>query len=257
MSLVPLRLQGLDFGFTEKPLFRGLSLTLGAENPTVILGPSGCGKTTLLRLMAGLLKPRAGEIRLGPELSPGAEEAELSPGAGAAVSFVFQEPRLLPWYRVLENVSLPLRRLLGREAAEARARHFLRLVSLEDKLRAYPGELSGGQQQRVSMARAFAYPAPLVLLDEPFQSLDIPLRLELMDLLLDLLRGEQRRAVAVTHDPREALYLGERVLVLAQPPGGIVLDEVVPLRREDRRFGSPAPGGLEARLLTGLGAKTL
>jgi NitT/TauT family transport system ATP-binding protein len=248
MSLPPLSLHRLLFGFTEKPLFEGLSLTLGAENPTVILGPSGCGKTTLLRLMAGLLKPRSGEIRLG--LSPG----ESPPGA-FPVSFVFQEPRLLPWYRVLENVMLPLNRSLGREEAEARARHFLGLVSLEDKIRAYPRELSGGQQQRVSMARAFAYPAPLILLDEPFQSLDIPLRLELMDLLLDLLSRERRRAVAVTHDPREALYLGERVLVLARPPGGIVLDKAVPPRSR-KGFPPIGLGGLEAALLGSLARST-
>ena len=106
MSLPPLSLHRLDFSFSGKPLFEGLSLTLGEENPTAILGPSGCGKTTLLRLMAGLLKPRSGEIRLG--LSPG----EGPPGA-FPVSFVFQEPRLLPWYRVLENVTLPLNRSLG------------------------------------------------------------------------------------------------------------------------------------------------
>ncbi|MDR3161274.1 MAG: ATP-binding cassette domain-containing protein [Spirochaetaceae bacterium] len=237
MSLSPLVLQGLCFGFTEKPLFRDLSLTLGEENPTVILGPSGCGKTTLLRLMAGLLPAPPAPPLLGP------------PGAAA---FVFQEPRLLPWYRVLENVTLPLNRTLGKKEAESRARHFLSLVSLDDKLRAYPGELSGGQQQRVSMARAFAYGAPLILLDEPFQSLDIPLRLELMDLLLELLRRRQRRAVMVTHDPREALYLGERVLVLAQPPGGIILDETVSLPRKDRTYGSPALAGLEGALLKAL-----
>jgi NitT/TauT family transport system ATP-binding protein len=242
VSLSPLSLHRLGFGFTGKPLFEGLSLSLGEENPTVILGPSGCGKTTLLRLMAGLLKPRSGKIRLGPDAVP--------PGA-FPVSFVFQEPRLLPWYRVLENVMLPLNRPLGREAAEARARHFLGLVSLGDKLRAFPRELSGGQQQRVSMARAFAHPAPLILLDEPFQSLDIPLRLELMDLLLDLLRREQRRAVAVTHDPREALWLGERVLVLGRPPVGVVLDQAVP-RREERSCGSPGLGALEAALLKAL-----
>ena len=232
MSLSPLSLHRLGFDFSGKPLFEGLSLTLGEENPTVILGPSGCCKTTLLRLMASLLKPRSGEIRFwrslpateGPSIAgAGAlstadlfdadQRSEESPrgaspplpameGPAPPVSFVFQEPRLLPWYLVLENVMLPLNRSLGREEAESRARHFLGLVSLDDKLRSYPRELSGGQQQRVSMARAFAHPATLILLDEPFQSLDIPLRLELMDLLLDLLHREQRRAVAVTHDPR-------------------------------------------------------
>jgi NitT/TauT family transport system ATP-binding protein len=102
------------------------------------------------------------------------------------------------------------------------------------------------------MARAFAYPGPLILLDEPFQSLDIPLRLELMDTLLGLISREKRRALAVTHDPREAIYLGERILVLTHPPGGIVLDEKISLSREERSYGSPAQGKLERTLVKAL-----
>jgi NitT/TauT family transport system ATP-binding protein len=232
-----LSLENISFSFTENPLFENISLNLDEGNPVVLLGPSGCGKTTLLRLIAGLLKPRSGEIRFR------------NPGKTGEVSFIFQEPRLLPWYTVLKNVMIPIEGLLGKAEAENRARYFLKMVFLEDKTGAYPDELSGGERQRVSMARAFAYPGPLILLDEPFQSLDIPLRLELMDILLELIQKEERRAIAVTHDPREAVYLGERILVLARSPGGIILDKKITLSRAERAYGSPAHGKLQRILL--------
>ncbi|GHV79472.1 aliphatic sulfonates import ATP-binding protein SsuB 1 [Spirochaetia bacterium] len=234
-------IRNLSFAFAGKPLFKDLSLDLGDEGPTVILGASGCGKTTLLRLMAGLLPPDP----------PGAIDRD------GDVSFVFQESRLLPWYTVLENVSLPIERTMGKAAASdfsprERAMHFLRLVSLEEKAGAYPAELSGGQAQRASFARAFAFPAPIILLDEPFQSLDIPLRIQLMDMVLSLLSAdigpaEKRLAVVVSHDPREAVYLGRRILVLGA--AGIVFDQTVNLTEEERAYGSPANALLEKKLL--------
>jgi NitT/TauT family transport system ATP-binding protein len=163
-------------------------------------------------------------------------------------AFVFQEPRLLPWLTVLENVSLPIRRLAG-SGARSRARYFLELVSLGGRLDAYPGELSGGQRQRVSIARAFAYPAPAVFMDEPFQSLDIPLRIELMEATLGLLEREPRLLIAVTHDPREAVRLGKRILILGHYPGGIVFDEISALSGEERSYGAPDHSLLEGRLL--------
>jgi NitT/TauT family transport system ATP-binding protein len=230
-------ISGVDFSFPGGgPVFHNFSLELGAESPALILGPSGCGKTTLLRLIAGLLKPQAGEIQARGELS-----------------MVFQEPRLLPWKTALENVSLPLVERMGKPAAEERARHFLRMVSLEDKAAALPGELSGGQRQRVNLARAFAFPGEILLMDEPFQSLDIPLRIALMDLSLSLLAEFPRLALMVSHDPREAVYMGKRILVLGESPRGLVHDGAVNLERPDRSYGSAAQGKLEQQLLALLG----
>jgi NitT/TauT family transport system ATP-binding protein len=240
-------LQNCSFSYRNNrntiPVFKKLSLVLGsgtaAESPVVILGPSGSGKTTLLRLMAGLLTPA------------------ISDDANAVVTtlpgpFVFQESRLIPWLTALENVYLPLKRTMVKAEGEKRAGRFLELVSLGDKAGARPDELSGGERQRVSIARAFAYPAPVIYLDEPFQSLDIPLRLELLEMTRYLIEGEGRFAVVVTHDPREAVYLGHRIIVLGKDAGNIVFDEPVDFSREDRALGTKAQSRLEARLLEAL-----
>ncbi|GHU87059.1 aliphatic sulfonates import ATP-binding protein SsuB 1 [Spirochaetia bacterium] len=251
--LSSISIKNLSFSFSEKPLFKNLNLELGNDtqpgpmgkgspldgpkwddSPTVILGPSGCGKTTLLRLIAGLLKPHDGSITAANWRN---------------TSFVFQEPRLLPWKTVLQNVMLPIVGLMGKTEAENRARHFLDLVSLGDKEAALPSELSGGQQQRAGMARAFAYPGQIILMDEPFQSLDIPLRIQLMDLTNRLLHEFPRLAVIVTHDPREAVYMGNRIIVLGNPPSGIIFDEKVTLPQNERRYGSAASAEIEERLI--------
>jgi ABC-type nitrate/sulfonate/bicarbonate transport system ATPase subunit len=145
----------------------------------------------------------------------------------------------------LKNVSLPIEKELGEREARARARHFLSLVSLEGKEDAYPRRLSGGEAQRVSMARAFAWPAPALFMDEPFQSLDIPLRISLMDLTLSLLEkddyaGKKRFLITVTHDPREAAYMGGRIIILGKAGGGIAVDRVIDIPPDDRAWGSAA-----------------
>jgi NitT/TauT family transport system ATP-binding protein len=233
--------KNLSFAYGEKPLFENLTLNIGGENPgffltenpLVFLGPSGCGKTTLLKLLAGLLRPDGGVLE-GTE--------------AAGCSFVFQEPRLLPWKTVLANVMLPAEPVLGKAEAEERARHFLRQVSLEDQASSYPAELSGGQKQRASFARAFTFPGSILLLDEPFQSLDIPLRIQLMDLTRSLLEESPRLALVVTHDPREAVYLGQRIMVLGKLPAGFVFDKTLNLTAKDRIYGSRAQNRLEAEL---------
>jgi NitT/TauT family transport system ATP-binding protein len=232
---VILSIKELRFGYGELCLFRDFSLEPGPENPLAILGPSGCGKTSLLRLIAGLERPLAGEIRRAGE-----------------ISCVFQEDRLLPWMTALENVSLPGRRLLGRAASEERGRLFLERAGLGGRTGAYPGELSGGERRRVAIVRGFACPGPLVLMDEPFQSLDIPLRIALMDLTRNLLALEDRLLIMVPHDPREALYLAERIILLGKAGRGIILDEKPGFPREGRRYASPAAALVEEKLVGAL-----
>ncbi len=235
----------LSFAYGRDALFSRFSFRAESGRPTVLLGPSGCGKSTLLALIAGLLLPSAGSVRL----ADGAEESEKTP---KRVSFVFQEPRLFPWRTALENVAIPIESIYGKKSARDRAKVFLEAVGLGGRESALPDELSGGQRQRASVARAFAYPAPLVLMDEPFQSLDLPLRIQLMDLTLDLLDREKRIAVAATHDPREALYLAGRAVVIAGRPVRAVLDERIELSQADRAYSSVAAAPLEARIFASL-----
>jgi ABC-type nitrate/sulfonate/bicarbonate transport system ATPase subunit len=238
-------IKNLFFGYSEKMIFNGLNAVFDElDGPLVILGPSGSGKTTLLKLLGGLLKPSSGEINyLGQN---GTEKSR------PISALMFQEPRLLPWLTVLENISIPLEKALGKEKAKERARDFLSLVSLGEKEKVFPAELSGGQAQRISMARAFAWNAPVLLMDEPFQSLDIPLRKGLMDLTLSLLEKEKRFLVMATHDPREAVYLGGRVIVLGRPGEGIVFDRVVEKRGGERNYGSSDGAGLEMEIINSL-----
>jgi NitT/TauT family transport system ATP-binding protein len=240
-----IKIEKLSFGYSGKIIFNSLNAAFDElDGPLVILGPSGSGKTTFLKLLGGLLKPLSGKINfffgLGTENST------------PVSAFMFQEPRLLPWLPVLENISVPLEKTFGKEGAKKRARDFLSLVSLEEKEKVFPAELSGGQAQRISMARAFAWSAPVLLMDEPFQSLDIPLRKNLMDLTLSLLEKEKRFLVMATHDPREAVYLGGRIIVLGKSGGGIVFDRVVEQRGGERSYGSPDSAELEREIIHSL-----
>jgi len=175
-----------------------------------LLGPSGCGKSTVLRLIADLIRPSAGAVTWD-----GARD----------LGFVFQEPTLMPWARVLANILLPLR--LGRAPrapAEARARAALALVGLAGSERAFPRELSGGMKMRVSIARALVTAPRLLLMDEPFAALDEITRLKLNDDLLELWLQQRFTIVFVTHSVFESVYLSNRILVMSARPGRIAAD---------------------------------
>jgi NitT/TauT family transport system ATP-binding protein len=184
-----------------------------------LVGPSGCGKTTLLRLMDGLLQPDSGQV-----LIDGNRPA--TPGQHAG--FVFQSFRLLPWRTVLDNIEFPLQiQAMPRPARLERAREYLRLVGLEDFEHSYPHELSGGMQQRVGLARALALEPEILLMDEPFAALDAQTR-EFMQLELGRLWQHLGIAVVfVTHSLDEALFLGDRIVLMGPRPGTV--QEVLPI----------------------------
>ncbi|HZU18984.1 MAG TPA: ABC transporter ATP-binding protein [Candidatus Dormibacteraeota bacterium] len=190
-----------------------VSITVREGEFLVIVGPSGCGKTTLLKMVAGLIRPAEGEVRIGgrPVTGP-------VPGIG----MVFQNPVLLRWRTVLGNVLLPVEILhLERSRYEAAARETLRLVGLEGFENRRPSELSGGMQQRAALARALVHDPTLLLMDEPFGALD-QLTREQMNLELLRIWGERRiTTLLITHSVQEAVLLGDRVVVMTPRPGRV------------------------------------
>jgi NitT/TauT family transport system ATP-binding protein len=194
----------------------GLNLTIGEHEFVSLLGPSGCGKSTALRLIAGLGRVSRGRIEW-----PGGD------GSGD-IGFVFQEPTLLPWARVFDNVWLPLRlQGVARGAAADRVMAALEMVGLGGFAGAYPRELSGGMKMRVSIARALVTRPRLLLLDEPFAALDEITRFKLNNDLLQLWQSQRWTVVFVTHSVFESVYLSNRVVVMAARPGRVTADIAV------------------------------
>jgi NitT/TauT family transport system ATP-binding protein len=219
-----------------------LHLEIRASDITCLVGPSGVGKTTLLRLLAGLLPPTSGQVSLGDTPITGTVEE---------IAVVFQDYRgtLMPWMRVLQNVAFPLEgRGVGKAERLARAAQALEVVGLADSADRYPWQLSGGMQQRVAIARALAYESPIMLMDEPFGSLDAQTRFELEDLVLKLRRDLGITIVLVTHDIDEAVYLGDRVVIFGGRPSRIVDDITVPMGRDRNQLTTRAePAFIELR----------
>jgi NitT/TauT family transport system ATP-binding protein len=204
----------------------GIDLAVGKGEFVAIVGPSGCGKSTLLRILAGLLVPAEGVVRLdGQRLAEPRRQ----------VGIVFQAANLMPWRTVLRNVTLPLE-LAGVPSKQAgrRAGELLSLVGLHGFEAAHPRELSGGMAQRVAIARALALDPEVLLLDEPFGALDALTREQMNLELLRIWRARQVTAVMVTHNLQEAVFLADRVVVLSPRPGRIRAEVPVTLPRPRR-----------------------
>lgn len=220
--VVALRGVGKRFSNGTLALSR-MSLDIGAGEFVSLLGPSGCGKSTALRIVAGLGSPSEGEVdwpssRIGRNGLP-----------EAAVGFVFQEPTLMPWKPVFDNVFLPLRlKGVPRRAAAPAVEAALETVGLKDFAAAYPRELSGGMKMRVSIARALVTEPKLLLLDEPFGALDEITRQRLNDDVLRLWHEKGLTVVFVTHSVFEAAYLSSRIVVMGARPGRVVSDMRLP-----------------------------
>ncbi|UQP04135.1 ABC transporter ATP-binding protein [Burkholderia multivorans] len=232
--LLDLRIAHKSYG--DRPILADIALQLAHGEIVCIVGPSGCGKSTLLRIVAGLDTAFRGRVTLD-----GVALAAPSPRIG----LIFQEPRLLPWLSIADNVGFAAGPRGGRAPSVAR---LLDEVGLADVAQQLPATLSGGMAQRAAIARGLFGEPDLLLLDEPFSAVDAITRMRLQRLLLDVVRRRGMAAIVVTHDLDEALYLGDRVLLLAPNPGR--LDDAfrvdVP-RPRDR--GDPRLGALRVRLL--------
>jgi len=187
----------LNVSYGSKIIYNDFNINFQDNSVTVILGPSGCGKTTLLNSIAF----NASDYK---------------------ISYIFQEPRLLPWCSLEKNIMLILEG--DQQSKRKKANQYLERVGLLNRAADYPEALSGGERQRASIARAFSFPAPILLMDEPFQSQDPALKNQLIELVKTLQKEEKRTIIAVTHDVREAVALADRAIILNGNPVKIILD---------------------------------
>lgn len=236
-SGLPLSIRGLRKSYGDNEVLRGIDLHIPAGQFVAIVGKSGCGKSTLLRLIAGLEKFDAGSISLGDAVKP------------EDIRVMFQEPRLLPWARVLSNVEVGLGRDRASSDAHSRAEKALTEVGLADKRDQWPSVLSGGQKQRVALARALVSRPRVLAFDEPLGALDALTRISMQRLLERVWRDQGFTAILVTHDVAEAVALADRVLVIEE--GRIAHDVVVNTARPRER-GSAELAGLEGSILSHL-----
>jgi NitT/TauT family transport system ATP-binding protein len=230
----------------ERAAIADVSFDVAKGEFVCVVGPSGCGKTTLLRCLSGLLTPTSGEVRF---------EGEPLREVPDRLSVVFQDysRSLFPWLSVNRNVAVPLKvARVGKRECEARIQEVLHAVGLGDVGRSYPWQLSGGMQQRVAIARALAHRPDMLLMDEPFASVDAQTRFDLEDLILKVRRELGITVVLVTHDIDEAVYLADRVVVLTGAPSRVQEIVDIPLDHPRTQLGtrsSDAFGRLRGHLM--------
>ena len=248
-SALPISLRGVGRELGGRAVLDGLDLDVLAGEIVAVVGPSGCGKSTLLRQVAGLDSPDSGSVEIAGSPVVHADQR---------CAVAFQEPRLLPWRTVRGNVALGLPRGTSRAEGGRRVGELLDLVGLGDAAERRPREVSGGMAQRASLARALAREPRVLLLDEPLGALDALTRLRMQDLLLDVHAAVPTTVVLVTHDVDEALYLADRVVLLADlaraPGGATSVARIAPVpgaRPRDR--DAPELAALRQELLADLG----
>lgn len=196
-------IRNLNKSYENEEIFKNFNFDFYDEKVNCIIGKSGCGKSTLLNIVAGLTEIQSGEIQ-GGSLSD--------------ISYIFQEDRLIEWLTVKENLELALKKYYNKFVLDRKINELLELVGIYDIKNKYPNALSGGMKQRVNIARAFGKPSKLILMDEPFKSLDYKLKYTIIDEFKTLLNKEKRMVILVTHDLDEAIYFHGNIIVFSNKP---------------------------------------
>lgn len=228
----------------QKLALAGVDLKVAAKEFVAILGPSGCGKSTLLQALSGLLPPRSGKAEIA------GRDVTSSVGSSAAIGYVFQDHRLLPWRTVSRNLEIVLSAAeVPKIEWDVRIDRYLNLLQVRDFRDSWPLRLSGGQRQRVSIARALAIEPAVIFMDEPFSTLDEVTARQMRQHLSTLHEENPRAVLFVTHSIREAVYLADKILILTRGPATVLEEVVVPFERP-RNYEDPALAEFE-RMIVG------
>jgi NitT/TauT family transport system ATP-binding protein len=214
---VSLKLENISKSYGDLEIFSGFNISFIPGKINCILGPSGCGKTSLLNIISGSEPISSGNRKNFEDKK---------------VSYVFQDPRLLPWKTVEQNIAFVLKDQMKAEQWKLRVKEYIDLVQLTEFSNYFPGRLSGGMKQRVSLARAFSYPSDIILMDEPFKALDRKLKNNLMRQFRNLWKTDMRTVIYVTHEVEEALNLGHKIFVFSSSPVKILKE----YRLEEEHF---------------------
>jgi NitT/TauT family transport system ATP-binding protein len=198
-----IKINRLKKNYDSKKIFNDFNMNIEPYEITCILGPSGVGKTTLFNVISGLTDYEGGEIT-------GIENRN--------ISYLFQEPRLLPWLTVYENIDIVLKNIYPEKKRNEVITHYLEMVGLIEYINNKPEELSGGMKQRLAIARTFAYPSSLLLMDEPFQGLDVKLKNDIIESFLKLWEKDKRTVLFITHDIEEALKVSDQIYIIQDNP---------------------------------------
>lgn len=223
--------KSIFFGYQNTEILKDINIDVKEGEFLVLMGPSGCGKSTFLKLLAGLEKPKQGDIVID-----GVSSLRHAPDCGV----VFQDYSLFPWMSARENIILALKQKLKGQKTKKElqyiAEEYLGLVQLGHAVTKYPGQMSGGMKQRAAIARALAFGSDLLLMDEPFGALDPVTRIHLQDLVLKISRDQKRTIVFVTHDADEAIYLADRIVMFSLGSSGAITTSVeVPFKKPRNR----------------------
>ncbi len=233
-----LRINNLNKEYNGIAVYSNFSMGFAEGIITCILGPSGCGKTTLLNIIGNITSPDSGSLT-------GFEDK--------LMSYIFQDPRLLPWKTVRGNIEFVINRDMPAGEKKKESDRLIKLVELDGFADYYPSQLSGGMRQRVSIARAFACPSDIILMDEPLKGLDIALKQNLIRSFSRIWKADRRTVIFVSHDVDEALMLGEEIMVMSRTPVNIVAHENFTLPFEKRQSDNEQYSKLKQTLLDALG----
>ena len=220
MEEINLKFKNINKIYGHNIIFKDFNIEFYKNKVNCILGKSGCGKSTLLNIISGIIKNDGDEINISKNID---------------ISYIFQDDRLIEWLTIEENIKLVIKKYYNKNELDKLCDKYLDMVEVYNYKKYYPQMLSGGLRQRINIARAFIYPSQIIIMDEPFKSIDIKNKKIIMDNFKEILEKEKRTVIFVTHDIEEAIFLGEKIFILGNSPIEVknIIDNYTDLKKED------------------------